>query len=77
MFEAKKQHLEFIQSVITRMNTNSFQIKGMAVAIVSALLAVYAATNNAAFIFLSIVPTILFWLLDSYCLQQERKFRGV
>jgi hypothetical protein len=24
----KKQHLEFIQNIITRMNTNSFQIKG-------------------------------------------------
>jgi len=77
MEEAKKQHLEFIQNAITRMNTNSFQIKGMAVAIVSALLAVYVATNNVAFIFLGIVPTILFWLLDSYYLQQERKFRGI
>jgi len=77
MEETKKQHLEFIQNVITRMNTNSFQIKGMAVAIVSALLAIYVATTDVAFIFLSIVPTILFWLLDSYYLQQERKFRGV
>ena len=75
MEETKKQHLEFIQNAITRMNTNSFQIKGMAVAIVSALLAVYVATNNVAFIFLGIVPTILFWLLDSYYLQLERKYR--
>jgi hypothetical protein len=77
MEETKKQHLEFIQNIITRMNTNAFQIKGMAVVIVSVLLVVYAATNNVAFIFLSIVPAILFWLLDSYYLQQERKFRGV
>jgi len=34
------QHLEFIQNVITRMNTNSFQIKGMAITIVSALIAI-------------------------------------
>jgi hypothetical protein len=77
MEDAKRQHLEFIQNVITRMNTNSFQIKGMAVTIVSALLAIYATTTNVAFIFLGIVPIILFWFLDSYYLQQERKFRGV
>jgi hypothetical protein len=77
MDESKKQHLEFIQNVITRMNTNSFQIKGMAITIVSALLAIYASTTNIIFIFLSIIPTLLFWFLDSYYLQQERKFRGV
>jgi hypothetical protein len=72
-----RKHLEFIQNIITRMNTNSFQIKGMTVTIVSALLAVYAATNNVSFIFIAVVPTIIFWCLDSYYLQQERKFRGV
>ncbi|MGL4982191.1 MAG: hypothetical protein ACRC4W_04980 [Treponemataceae bacterium] len=77
MNEEKRQHLEFIQNVITRMNTNSFQLKGMAVTIVSALIAIYATTTNILFIFIAIVPTILFWFLDTYYLQQERKFRGV
>lgn len=77
MEEEKRQHLEFIQNVITRMNTNSFQIKGMAITIVSALIAIYASTSNVSFIFLGIAPTLLFWFLDSYYLQQERKFRGV
>jgi hypothetical protein len=77
MNEEKRQHLEFIQNVITRMNTNSFQLKGMAITIVSAFLAIYAATENIIFIFLGIFPTILFWFLDSYYLQQERKFRGI
>ena len=60
--ENKIKHLEFIQSTITRMNQNSFWIKGWMITIVSALLA---------------VPTFIFWLLDAYYLQQERKFRGV
>ena len=77
MGEEKRQHLEFIQNIITRMNTNSFQLKGIAVAIVSALLAVYASTQNVFFVFLGIPPTLLFWFLDAYYLQQERKFRGV
>jgi len=75
--EEKRQHLEFIQNIITRMNTNSFQIKGMAVTIVAALIAIYASTTNPMFVFIGIVPTLLFWFLDAYYLQQERKFRGV
>jgi len=73
----KTKHLEFIQNIITRMNTNSFQIKGMSITIVAAFLAFYASTSNVVFIFLGIIPTLLFWFLDSYYLQQERKFRGV
>lgn len=76
MKEEERQHLEFIQNIITRMNTNSFQLKGLAVTIVTAL-AIYASTPKVIFIFLGILPTILFWFLDSYYLQQERKFRGV
>jgi len=75
--EEKRQHLEFIQNIITRMNTNSFQLKGIAITIVSALLAIFASTKNEIFVFLGILPTFLFWLLDTYYLQQERKFRGV
>lgn len=77
MEEEKRQHLEFIQNIITRMNTNSFQIKGLAITIATALMAIYASTPRVIFIFLGIPPTLLFWFLDSYYLQQERKFRGV
>jgi hypothetical protein len=49
--EEKRQHLEFIQNIITRMNTNSFQIKGMTVTIVTALIAIYASTTNPVFVF--------------------------
>ena len=77
MDEDRRQHLEFIQNVITRMNSNSFQLKGLAVAIVTALLGIYATTANVVFVFLGIFPTLLFWFLDSYYLLQERKFRGV
>lgn len=77
MKEEKIKHLEFIQNIITRMNTNSFQIKGMAIMIVSALLAVYASEKEPMFILISIFPLILFWFLDAYYLTQERKFRGL
>ncbi len=71
------KHLELIQNIITRMNTNSFQIKGWSITITSALLALYASNNTATFILIAIAPTLLFWLLDTYYLWQERKFRGV
>lgn len=75
MEQEKIQHLEFIQNIINRMNTNSFQIKEWMITIVSALLALYASSDNVTYIFVAIVPTSLFWCLDAYYLQQERKFR--
>lgn len=77
MLENKIKHLEFIQATITRMNRNSFQIKGWMITIISALLALYASSENTIYIFIAIVPAIVFWFLDAYYLQQERKFRGV
>ena len=71
------KHLEFIQNVITRMNTNSFQIKGWSIVIVSALMAIYASTQNNYFFLTAIFPTLIFWFLDAYYLNQERKFRGL
>lgn len=73
----KMKHLEFIQAIITRMNKNSFCIKGWMVTIVSALLALAASNKNVVYIYIGIATTIVFWFLDSYYLQQERKFRGL
>ncbi|GMO54248.1 MAG: hypothetical protein Ta2C_07240 [Candidatus Endomicrobiellum trichonymphae] len=78
MNEEKRQHLEFIQNVITRMNTNSFKIKNFSILLMTALLTIYASKKVAIFFVLLSVPTfIILWGLDSYYLQQERKFRGV
>lgn len=75
--ENKTKHLEFIQATITRMNQNSFQIKGWMITLVSALLALYASSEKTVYIIIAVVPTFVFWLLDAYYLQQERRFRGV
>ena len=66
MLESKMKHLEFIQATITRMNQNSFQIKGWMITIVSALLALYANSENVVYILVAIVPAIIFWFLDAY-----------
>ena len=59
------------------MNSNSFQLKGWTVTLVSALLALFANSSNKLFICVATLPTLLFWILDAYYLQQERKFRRV
>ena len=77
MDEQKVKHLEMIQSIITRMNQNSFMLKGWMITIVSALLAIYADKGKIAYLLVSIFPILVFWFLDAYYLQQERKFRGI
>lgn len=73
--EEKRQHFEFIQNIITRLNSNSFMIKGWAITIISALLALAATLKNPVVLDITIVPVIAFWILDSIYLQHERKFR--
>ena len=75
MTEAKIKYLELIQNVISRMNANSFKIKGWMITVLSALLALYANGKNDLYIYLAIVPILLFWILDADYLQQERKYR--
>ena len=71
------KHLEMIQNIITRMNTNSFQIKRMAILVVSAILVFSASDKTPNLALVAIFPLLLFWYLDSFYLNQERKFRGL
>ncbi len=73
----KRLHLQFVQNVITRMNTNSFQIKTWTITVFAAFLALAANSKNYIFVFISVFPTLIFYFLDAYYLQQERKFRGL
>lgn len=77
MDDARLKHLEFIQDVINRMNTNSFQIKGWAVTLVSILLAIFSSTKNEYVVLVAVFPAVVLWCLDAYYLMQERKFRGL
>ena len=71
------KHLELIQSAVNRLAANSFQMKGWMLTIVSALLGFFAQSNNAKFALVAVLPVLVFWGLDAYYLQQERKFRGI
>ena len=73
----KVEYLEMIQAVVTRMAQNSFALKGWAVTLVTGLSAFSAVNRNRWIIVIAIIPIMLFWFLDSYYLQQERKYRAL
>lgn len=75
MNENKIKHLEFIQLVITRMNVNSFLIKGWTVTLVAALFAFAAKDANISYVIITYLSTPIFWFLDGYYLSQERQYR--
>lgn len=80
MDEQTFKHLEFIQGVITRMNTNSFQIKGWAIALLTALMALLVSMEgkeDTSIVFAAIPGLLVLWGIDAYYLSLERGFRSL
>lgn len=75
MDQARIKHLEFIQNIIARMNSNSFQIKNWSVVIISAILTISISRDSFYILLVALLPIVLFWCLDAYYLTQERRFR--
>lgn len=67
-----EKHLDYIQGVINRLNSNSFLIKGWTITLTSALFAASATLNNPAISLIAIFPILLFWILDSIYISNER-----
>ena len=72
--EDERLYLQFLQNNIARMNSNSAQAKGWCIAIVAALLAIFSETKNELFVWICLIPVVLFCILDTLYLQQEHKF---
>jgi hypothetical protein len=75
--EKKIKHLEFIQAVIIRMNSNSFLLKGWTIALVSALFALAAKDANVNYVLVSYIAIPVFWVLDGFYISQERQYRDL
>ncbi len=75
--ENNKKHLDYLQAIITRMNSNSFMIKGWNITLVSALLALAASSKDNIYLIITLLTNLSFWLLDSIYLLNERKFRDL
>lgn len=69
-----EKHLEFIQGVINRHNSNSFLIKGWTITLASAIYALSGAIGEEIVTLISIGPILIFWILDSIFLANERSF---
>lgn len=72
--EMKIKHLEMIENIIQRMANNSFLLKGWTVSLVVAIFVLSDAEMNQLYFLFGYIPVILFWALDSYYLQMERKY---
>lgn len=70
----KIAHLNMIQEIITRTCNNSFSLKQWSVGIMVAIYA-FAGENYHRAVIVTIIPLIVFGLLDAYYLMLERKFR--
>ncbi|CAL2106519.1 membrane hypothetical protein [Tenacibaculum sp. 190524A02b] len=67
-----EKHLDYIQSVISRHNSNSFMIKGWTITIVSAIFALAGSLKEPILAIIPVMPILVFWYLDSFYLANER-----
>jgi len=73
----KHPHLQFIQDVVSRMARHSFVLKGWSLTLIVALFALATKDVQVGFVSISLISVLMFWLLDSYYLHQEKMFRSL
>lgn len=69
------KHMDYIQSVISRLANNSFVMKGWALTLSSTILGFAASQGQTTLALAAVIPALVFWVLDTYYLRQERAFR--
>ena len=67
-------YLNMIQETIKRMGNNSFYLKEWSVGIMIAIYS-FASGDAHKLVIITVIPLIVFWLLDTYYLTLERKYR--
>lgn len=72
--ENKIKNLEMIQNIIQRMSNNSFLLKGWTISLIVAVFVLTDKTMDQMYFLIAYVPVVVFWFLDSYYLQLERKY---
>lgn len=75
--ESKIKHLEMLTSIIERMASYSFMLKGWGITIVAGMFALAGKEMNQSYLIFAYVPLVTFWFLDSYYLQLERKYKAL
>jgi hypothetical protein len=74
--ETLHKEIDLIQGIINRMSHNSFLLKGWAITIIVAVLALTKdtlVTNDLTyFSIILLIPLIVFWYLDAFFLHKEK-----
>jgi hypothetical protein len=73
--ETKIRYLEMLQNIISRMAKNSFLLKIFTFTLFVVLIMLLGTFYKQYRGYVSLIPIIAFWFLDSYYLQLERKLR--
>ena len=73
--EEKRQHIDIVEAIITRMSENSKQMKEGCIALVSGVVGLSFTVNIPWLCTITILVIILFGYLDVFYLQLERRFR--
>ena len=70
-------HLGMIQGVVSRLETNCFTLKALAMTLTAAVLAFLGTIEhpNCIYPLAAIIPLIIFWLMDAQYLRLGRLFR--
>ncbi len=74
--EAVQAHLSITQSVIQRMAEDSSSCKAWCIMLVSAILVIVADKGKPQYALIALIPTLLFFVLDTYYLALESMFRS-
>ena len=73
--EENVKHLEMIETIISRLASNSFLIRAWSVTIATAAYGIAVNRLDWRISSIGILAVLTFWVIDSYYLRQERLFR--
>lgn len=70
-------HMSMIQGIITRLETNSFTLKALAMTLATAVLAFSGSVKNPNWVYplAGCFPVLVFWIMDAKYLRLGRLFR--
>ena len=76
--ESVRHYISLLQENIARMASNCTSCKTWLITIVSALCALQLANEAIkGYLWIALIPTVLFLVLDAYYLGQEKRFRDI
>ena len=75
--EVSIAHMSMIQGIVTRLETNSFTLKALAMTLATAVLAFSGSVKNPSFVYplAGCFPVLVFWIMDAKYLRLGRLFR--